>query len=89
MFNVSVDVILRKLEVNDYFDVIQGVTEKNNKKYSLEELLLREKPELAVMVGDRSYDKEAARYNQIPFVGCKYGYGLISLYHPRLNHYYY
>ena len=49
--------------------------EKNNKKYSLEELLLREKPELAVMVGDRSYDKEAARYNQIPFVGCKYGYG--------------
>ena len=27
------------------------------------------------MVGDRSYDKEAARYNQIPFVGCKYGYG--------------
>ena len=68
-------VILRKLEVNDYFDVIQGVTEKNNKKYSLEELLLREKPELAVMVGDRSYDKEAARYNQIPFVGCKYGYG--------------
>ena len=71
----ELDVILRKLEVNDYFDVIQGVTEKNNKKYSLEELLLREKPELAVMVGDRSYDKEAARYNQIPFVGCKYGYG--------------
>lgn len=63
----ELDVILRKLEVNDYFDVIQGVTEKNNKKYSLEELLLREKPELAVMVGDRSYDKEAARYNQIPF----------------------
>lgn len=71
----ELDVILGKLEVNDYFDVIQGVTEKNNKKYSLEELLLREKPELAVMVGDRSYDKEAARYNQIPFVGCKYGYG--------------
>ena len=71
----ELDVILRKLEVNDYFDVIQGVTEKNNKKYSLEELLLREKPELAIMVGDRSYDKEAARYNQIPFVGCKYGYG--------------
>lgn len=71
----ELDVILKKLEVKDYFDVIQGVTEKNNKKYSLEELLLREKPELAVMVGDRSYDNEAARYNQIPFVGCKYGYG--------------
>ena len=71
----ELDVILSKLEVKDYFDVIQCVTEKNNKMYSLEELLLREKPELAVMVGDRSYDKEAARYNQIPFVGCKYGYG--------------
>ena len=73
--NWELDVILKKLEVKDYFDVIQGVTSKNNKKYSLEELLLREKPELAVMVGDRSYDNEAARYNQIPFVGCKYGYG--------------
>ena len=56
----ELDVILRKLEVNDYFDVIQGVTEKNNKKYSLEELLLREKPELAIMVGDCKYSVETA-----------------------------
>ena len=26
------------------------------------------------MIGDRVYDKEAARENSLPFIGCAYGY---------------
>lgn len=37
-------------------------------------LLKKEKPDAAVMVGDRKFDIEAGRENGLPTIGCKYGF---------------
>ncbi len=66
---------LHALQIKDYFSYIQGITEEGTKSRSLSRLLEEIKPEWAVMVGDRFYDKEAARDNGIPFIACLYGYG--------------
>lgn len=41
---------------------------------SLRLLLERIKPDAAVMVGDRHFDWDAAVANEIPFIGCAYGF---------------
>ena len=46
----------------------------NDKRLLLKSLLAESCPDIAVMVGDRKFDLEAARYNDIPFIGCAYGY---------------
>jgi len=56
----------------DFFQSIEGWKDKNS---SLQALLRLVKPDKAVMVGDRFYDKEAAAFNKIPFAACLYGYG--------------
>ena len=49
-------------------------TAGSEKKVLLGEILRELRPERAVMVGDRIYDIQAARENNIPAVGCLYGY---------------
>lgn len=73
--NKEIDLVLRALHIKDYFSYIQGITEEGTKSHSLCRLLEKTEPEWAVMVGDRFYDKEAARDNGIPFIACLYGYG--------------
>lgn len=67
--------VLKKLEIWEYFDEIQGLTEKNDKVHSLNTLLERVKPDWCCMVGDRYYDQQAALKNGVDFIGCSYGYG--------------
>lgn len=56
----------------DYIQPLEkGMTEKSQ---SLASLLKRIPHSAAVMVGDTTYDKNAAEANQIPFIGCRYGF---------------
>lgn len=56
----------------DYIQPLEkGMTEKAE---SLASLLKRIPHSAAVMVGDTSYDSQAAAVNSIPFIGCSYGF---------------
>lgn len=73
--------ILEKFDIAKYFDVIAGATmdSTRNKKsdiirYALE-LAKVEKPEEAVMIGDRYFDINGAMENKIDSIGILYGYG--------------
>lgn len=70
----ELNIILNSLNIAEYFEYIQGITYKNNKSHSLKKLLERSNPDYAVMVGDREYDKKAAKDNDVAFIGCRYGY---------------
>ena len=67
--------VIKALHIEDYFRYVQGITKQQTKSHSLHRLLEKVRPEWAVMVGDRFYDKEAAEDNGIPFIACLYGYG--------------
>lgn len=71
----EITIILKALHIEQEFDYIQGLTESDNKSDSLRVLLQHALPDRAVMVGDRTYDMQAAEINHIPFIGCLYGYG--------------
>lgn len=66
---------LTAIKLADKIDYIQqlepGMTKKGE---SLRALLEKTGCQNAVMVGDTSYDWDAAQDNQIPFIGCRYGY---------------
>ncbi|MEG0693523.1 MAG: HAD family hydrolase, partial [Oscillospiraceae bacterium] len=66
--------VLNALNIIDKIDYIQPLLPDLIKDDTLRLLLTREKPEKAVMVGDRVFDKNAARANNIPFIGCMYGF---------------
>ena len=63
-----------RIGILDCMDYIQPLVKGETKKDSLRRLLNRTKPGAACMVGDRYYDREAARAAGVPFVGCSYGY---------------
>ncbi|HIT06484.1 MAG TPA: Cof-type HAD-IIB family hydrolase [Candidatus Scybalocola faecipullorum] len=66
---------LKKIGLYEWIDRVYPVPVGKTKDEILNVLLEREQPEWAVMVGDRFYDKEAAKNNGISFAGCLYGYG--------------
>lgn len=66
--------VLTALGLLGQIDAIQPLLPGLNKVDTLGLLLKEEKPQAAVMVGDRIFDMEAARGNAIPFIGCLYGY---------------
>lgn len=69
---------LSLLKIESYFDDIQPLLPGKSKIDSLRCLLKRIEPDEAVMVGDRYFDLEAAKANQLPFVACLYGYGKLD-----------
>ncbi|CAB1250217.1 HAD family hydrolase [Ruminococcaceae bacterium BL-6] len=70
-----ISTILNAIRLTDKIDHIEPLDKAfNSKKASLKNLLDRLKPEKAVMVGDTSFDEEAAEENGIPFIGCLYGF---------------
>lgn len=66
--------VLGALDILPWIDYIQPLMPDLTKEGTLRLLLERVSPPAAVMVGDRFYDKEAAKANGIPFVGCLYGF---------------
>ncbi|HEX2938553.1 MAG TPA: HAD family hydrolase [Ruminiclostridium sp.] len=79
--NAGLDYIAKtakRLKIEDYFDFYQELVPGLTKADTLCLLLKKVKPDKAVMVGDRYFDKDAAVFNNIPFVGCVYGYGNIN-----------
>ncbi|HBQ46299.1 MAG TPA: HAD family hydrolase [Ruminococcaceae bacterium] len=67
--------VLSAIRLTDLIDYSQPLEGGGTKTDSLRCLLKKTRPEAACMVGDRRFDKKAARDNGIPFVGCLYGYG--------------
>ena len=66
--------VLSTIGLESYFDQI-GVLETGNSKADTLRLFLKTNQcDHACMVGDRIFDVEAARANDIPVVGCAYGY---------------
>lgn len=66
--------VLNALNLIDKIDFIQPLMPNMTKDDTLNILLTKQQPYKAVMVGDRIYDKNAARANSIPFIGCLYGF---------------
>lgn len=65
---------VEKLGLSPYIDELQPLMPDMTKADTLKLLLDRLSPAHAVMVGDRRYDRQAAQANDIPFIGCLYGY---------------
>lgn len=68
------DAFIRKFSLQEIVAFKRNESAGTDKRLVLKELLEEAGPERAVMVGDRFYDKEAAVYCGIPFIGCLYGY---------------
>lgn len=71
-----IDKVLEKIQLADRIDYKQPLEpQMQSKSESLRALLDRVQPEQgAVMVGDTSMDRIAADDNNLPFIGCLYGY---------------
>ena len=69
-----ITMVLKALKIYDKIDFIQPLVPDMIKDDTLRLLIEKVKPSKTVMVGDRVYDKNAARANNIPFIGCKYGF---------------
>ncbi len=72
--NRYISSVLKALNLTEYVDLIQELLPNMIKDDTLRILLNEVKPDKACMVGDRIYDKNAAMTNNIPFIGCGYGY---------------
>lgn len=70
-----IEEVLGKIGLLDKIDKIRPIIPGKGKIESLRAFLQEEKPEFALLVGDRFYDLEAARANQTIFVACLYGCG--------------
>lgn len=66
--------VLDALDLSQYIDFIQPLLPDMSKEQTLAILLDEVKPSHACMVGDRIFDKLAARKNAIAFIGCLYGF---------------
>lgn len=67
--------VLNAIKLMDKIDYIQPLEpDMTTKGQSLHALLAKSGIKSAVMVGDTVYDRQAAIDNDIPFIGCRYGY---------------
>lgn len=69
-----INLVLNSIKLDSYIDHIQPLLSDMTKIDTLKILLDTQKPQKAVMVGDRNFDMEAARESKIPFIGCLYGF---------------
>ena len=69
-----IKMVLTALNIINKIDCIQPLLPDLIKDDTLRLLLKRENPDKAVMIGDRIFDKNVARANDIPFIGCMYGF---------------
>lgn len=73
-FPEHIEHVLEAIHLNGMFDEIGNLNMGSNKSEVLATLLGRLAPVQACMVGDRVFDIQAAVDNQIPVIGCAYGY---------------
>lgn len=66
--------VLNAIKLIDFFDDICHTVDNLEKKDILKIFLEKIGADKVCMVGDRKFDIEAARHNNIPFIGCGYGY---------------
>ncbi|MEG2428871.1 MAG: HAD family hydrolase [Oscillospiraceae bacterium] len=66
--------VLDTLDLSQYIDFVQPLLPNMTKDETLGILIETVNPAIACMVGDRIFDKLAARKNCIPFIGCLYGF---------------
>lgn len=69
-----ITMVLDALGLMPYIDFIQELRPNMTKVETLALLLEKEKPDRAVMVGDRFFDVEAGHKNNLKAVGCMYGF---------------
>ena len=67
--------VLETQGIKKYFLLIQSADDMEDKIDGVRKLLAYGKCSKAVMVGDRHHDLEAAKANEIMFIGATYGYG--------------
>lgn len=73
-FSDHIEHVLEAIGLCHYFDKIGSLEMGKTKSEVLENLLKKINPAKACMVGDRKFDVQAAKDNQIPIIGCAYGY---------------
>ena len=70
-----ISAVLKAIRLDALIDEIQPLDpDSRGKDESLARLLERVQPRKALMVGDTIFDLEAARKNDLPFIGCLYGF---------------
>ena len=69
-----ITMVLEALGLMPYIDFIQDLQPNMTKVQTLALLLDKEKPDKAVMVGDRVFDVEAGHENNLKAIGCMYGF---------------
>ena len=69
-----IKMVMDAYKMFDLFDYFQPVTKGLSKIDTLGILLEHSKAQKAVMVGDTAFDMQAAEGNNIPFIGCLYGF---------------
>lgn len=73
-FPEHIEHVLEAIHVREYFHIIGSLNLGSDKAEVLRTLLKELGCEAACMVGDRIFDIKAARANNIPVIGCAYGY---------------
>lgn len=69
-----ITMVLKAYNIYDLIDYIQPITLGLSKIETLGILIENTKPDAVVMVGDTGFDKKAAEGNNVPFIGCLYGF---------------
>ncbi len=70
-----IELVTDSLGIRSMFSMLLGRDGHGSKTNRVNEIMRRTKSNLAVMIGDRYHDIEAAFENGIPSIGCEYGYG--------------
>lgn len=70
-----IELVTDSLGIRSMFSMLLGRDGHASKTNRVKEILRRTDSHLAVMIGDRYHDIEAAFENGIPSIGCVYGYG--------------
>lgn len=68
------ETFIRKFALQDLIVLKRNESFGPDKRLLLQDMLQEAGTDRAVMVGDRVFDLEAAKYCGIPFIGCLYGY---------------
>ena len=69
-----ISAVLNNVKIESKIDYIMPIKNGLEKKDTLHMLIEKVNPSAAIMVGDTHFDLDAANANNIPFIGCLYGF---------------